>query len=92
MQTTFKRLRKSTGILAPDGLAVIDVASFWNAPVSKLLKRLGLKSYPYSTFHVYTKSLLRQKLMKSRLKIVLMGTTPTMTPLFRNLLVIDIKG
>ncbi len=79
-------------VLAPDGIAVIEVASVSNALVSKALNRLGFKKHPYPHFHVYTRKGLRKKLEAGGLKIVSLSFAPTETPLFRNHVAVCTKG
>jgi len=79
-------------VLAPNGIAVIEVASQYNALASKMLNRLGIKKYSYPLFHVYTKQALRRKIEAAGLLIVSLSLAPTATPLFRNHVAICTKG
>lgn len=85
-------LREVNRILAPDGLVVIEVSKRWNAVVSIVLNRLKIKRHPYTTYHIYTDKQLRQKIADSGLRLVSLASTPTMTPLFRNYLIVAVKG
>jgi ubiquinone/menaquinone biosynthesis C-methylase UbiE len=87
-----KVFREINRVLAPNGVAIIEVASVSNALVSKLLNRLGIKKHPYTVFQVYTRNTLRSKLELSGLKIVSLSLSPTDTPLFRNHVAVCIKG
>jgi ubiquinone/menaquinone biosynthesis C-methylase UbiE len=42
-----RALSEINRVLASDGMAVVEVASYWNATISILLNRLGIKKYPY---------------------------------------------
>jgi ubiquinone/menaquinone biosynthesis C-methylase UbiE len=84
--------REINRVLTPNGIAVIEVASFYNAITSKLLNRLGIKKHPYEVFHVYTRNALKRKLEASGLKIVSLSLSPTETPLFRNHVAVCMKG
>jgi ubiquinone/menaquinone biosynthesis C-methylase UbiE len=85
-------LKEINRVLASDGMAVVEVASFWNAAVSIILNRLRLKRYPYQSFHIYTTNALKQTIRKSGLRLVTFASAPTMTPLFRNHLAVMVKG
>jgi ubiquinone/menaquinone biosynthesis C-methylase UbiE len=85
-------LKEINRVLASDGMAVVEVASFWNAIMSVLLNRLRIKKHPYKNFHVYTSESLKTALKKSGLKLVTFASAPTMTPLFRNHVAVLVKG
>ena len=79
-------------ILTPDGIAIIEVASVWNALISKALNSLKIKKHPYTTFHVYSKKGLRNKLESAGLKVVILGLASTSKPLFKNHVAVCMKG
>lgn len=84
--------REINRVLTPNGIAVIEVASVYNALTSKILNRLGIKKYPYQEFHIYTRTALKRKIEASGLKVVSLSLSPTETPLFRNHIAICMKG
>ena len=79
-------------ILTHDGIAVIEVASIWNALFSKALNHLGIKKYPYNVFHMYTRKGLKNKLEGAGLKIISLCLASTNKPPFKNHVAICIKG
>ena len=79
-------------ILTPDGVAIIEVASVLNTLISKALNYLKIKKHPYSTFHVYTKKGLKNKLESAGLKIIILGLASTNKPLFKNHIAVCMKG
>jgi len=79
-------------ILTPDGMAVVEVASVWNALVSKLLNYIKIKKHPYTIFHVYTTKGLKKKLETAGLKVVSLGLASTNKPLFKNHVAVCLKG
>jgi ubiquinone/menaquinone biosynthesis C-methylase UbiE len=85
-------LKEIKRVLSNDGIAIIEVASFWNAKTSKLLNALKIKRYPYEIFHVYTKSILKKLIEDSNLHLITIASAPTMTFPFRNHLVIATKN
>lgn len=85
-------LKEINRILTKDGIAIIEVASFWNAWVSKLLNTLQIKKHPYAVFHVYKTGDIKRKIALSGLHLVVLSSAPTMTPLFRNHLAVVLKG
>ncbi len=92
VQNDRKVFEEINRVLRPDGIAVIEVASIYNALVSKILNRLGIKKYPYAQFHVYTKKELKKRIESSGLKIVSLSLASTNTPLFRNHVAVCVKG
>lgn len=87
-----KALKEINRVLAPDGMAVVEVASYWNAKVSILLNRLKIKTHPYRCFHVYTVGSLKSVIKESGLRLVTLASAPTATPLFRNHVAVLVKG
>jgi ubiquinone/menaquinone biosynthesis C-methylase UbiE len=85
-------LKEINRVLTSDGMAVVEVASFWNATLSAILNRLKLKKHPYRSFHIYTTNSLKEAIRKSGLRLVTIASAPTMTPLFRNHLAVLVKG
>lgn len=85
-------LKEINRVLAADGMAVVEVASFWNAIISVILNHLKIKRHPYRSFHIYTTDTLKQAIKKSGLKLVTVASAPTMTPLFKNHLAVLVKG
>jgi ubiquinone/menaquinone biosynthesis C-methylase UbiE len=83
--------REINRILMPDGIAVIEVAGFLNASVSKLLNWLKIKKYRYTVFHVYTKARIEKKIRTSGLKLVTCAEAATKAP-FYNHVIIAMKG
>ncbi len=87
--TAFSEINR---ILTNDGIAVIEVASAFNANLSKILNALKIKTYPYTTFYAYSKSSLEKKIKKGGLKIISFGYSPTKRWFCKNHLVICVKG
>jgi predicted SAM-dependent methyltransferase len=79
-------------VLAPNGVAIIEVAGPYNALASKFLNWLSIKKYAYPLFHVYTRDILKRRIEAAGLKIVSLGLSPTETPFFRNHVAVCVKG
>jgi ubiquinone/menaquinone biosynthesis C-methylase UbiE len=81
-------LREISRVLTDDGLAVIEVASTMNARLSMALNFLGIKRYAYTTFHVYTRKALTEKLKMANLKVLSYGQVPTHLGMYNHLFVV----
>lgn len=92
VENDVQALSEINRVLASDGMAVVEVASFWNATISILLNRLKIKKHPYDSFHIYTTESLKATIKNSGLRLVTLGSAPTMTPLFKNHVAVLVKG
>jgi len=88
VKNDLQALREISRILTDDGIAVIEVASTLNARLSKTLNFLGIKRYSYTTFHVYTRKNLSQKIKMANLKILSYGRVPTHFGMYNHLFVV----